>query len=332
MKGRKFFIVYISIFILMTLSSCFNLFSLFAPTDPAQVDDVTRLIAIGQQSLNSLDYQTAYDAFSKAYGLAPSNSVAIEGMCTAYVFLRIPITNVIGSVINGAYSNLGFNNAFGVGEFLSTYLYLIVDGKGDGVIPQDDFSVNINFFMFNTLYAAFFIADTDNDLDVQMDTNDYFLISNDLTFVAVLPDVTNNFIKTLALINAMKVKVNGFVNLIEKSEDSLLLLSNSIHSADGMSYLMSIQYQLFSIKDMIVSNFVQVSNLTAMDQFGLSDPNMITNLLFETGVTNYADFTNQMFEAGITNMSDMESMVTNMYPDLTNFNDLIDQYFLSITN
>jgi hypothetical protein len=236
---------------LLTLTSCFNLFSLLAPTDPAEVDDVTRLIAIGQQSLNELDYQTAYDAFSKAFSIAPTNSIAIEGMCTAYVFLNFQITNVIGSIVSGAYSNLGFNTAFQVGAFLSEYLYLFVDGKADGVIPQDDFSVNINFFMFNTLYAAFFIADTDNDLNVQMDTNDYFLISNDLSFTAVLPDVTNNFIQTLKLINAMRNKVNGFVNLIEKSEDSLLLLSNSIHSTEAMTYLLEIESTLFSIKDMI---------------------------------------------------------------------------------
>ncbi len=327
MTGRKLFTLYVILFMAATLSSCFNLFSLLAPTDPAEVDDVTRLMAIGDQALYDLNYDIAYDAFSKVVTIQPTNSVAIEKMCTAYLFMQIPITNVIATIISGDYSRLGLNHAYQAGSFLSEHLYKIVNDQADGVIPYDDFSVNLNFFVFNTLYAAFFIADTDNDQDIQTDTNDYFIISNDLTFAANLPNLTNDFIKSIQIINAMYDKVNSFMVLVDRSDQSLSLLSNSIHSSEGIALLTNVEAQIESIRLMIETNFSDVSNLTALSQFNLTNVSDITNLIYQSGLTNYSDFTNQMYGAGITNLEDLQSQVTNIFPDLTNLNSLISNLY-----
>lgn len=330
MKYRRVLFFYVLMILMVGLNSCFNVFSVFIPNEPESVSDIDRLMSLGESGLNSLDYESAYTAYSNVVALQPTNSLAIEGMCTAYLYSRIPLTNLIFSIIEQDYGRLGFNTIYSVSEFLASNLYRIVGGFADGVVDKNDVNMNMNFFLFNTLYAAFFVADTDEDGNVEQDTNDLFVIYDDFSFTNQLPDTTN-FVEVLRLVRTINSKLGIFTTLLGRSENSLGRLTNNLYSSEVLSQISNIRGPLDEVKGLLLSNISDISNLNAISQFDIGDVSEITNILNQNGLTNIAQFTNELEEIGITNMETLLQEVTNILPDLTNFSDLITNYF-DLTN
>ncbi|OHD55971.1 MAG: hypothetical protein A2Y33_10960 [Spirochaetes bacterium GWF1_51_8] len=310
------------------LTSCFNLFSLLNPGEPATVDNVPMLISLGDGYLSSGEYTKAYDAFEQAVLLDPDNSLAIEGLCTAYIYNLIPPTNIIRALITTNYALLDLNKLYSASGFVHDKLYTIVSGAGDGIIPYNDININLNFLLFNTAYAAFIIGDSDQDGDILWDTNDYLIFFPDLSMSNNLPNTTN-FITAIEMLVTINAIIPQFTTLISRTEYSLDIIANSVTSSTVKAEVSNISASITSMKNSVLSNFDYVSNLTSLSQFGISSIEDLTNLWMMDGFmpTNYTDFTNAMAAAGITDLVDMESQLTQIFPDLTNFNDLISNYF-----
>lgn len=323
MKFKKLLGVYFIFVVLLLFSSCFNIFSIFSVGEPDKITDIDRLLDLGQSHINNMEYEKAYDTYERALELEPANSIALEGICTAYIFWKIPWTNIINAVINSAYSNVNFNTLFDVGAFVSEKLYKIVDKTSDGVIPYNDENLNFNFFFFNTIYGSFYMADTDDDHNVIMDTNDYFVIYPDFSFSNRIDEVTNTFMGAITLIHNMNSRIAMFTIIIEKSEYSLDILENSVSSTEAKGYISNLSVELLAVKNTLSSNISLSSNMNTLAQFGFTNNYDITNLFADNNYTNYDDFTNELAQSGITNMDDM----TNYFEDLTNFNEIVSNYF-----
>ena len=310
------------------LTSCFNVFSLLNPGEPAQVNDISMLLSLGDGYLSSGQYTKAHDAYSQAVVLDPDNSLAIEGLCTAYIYSLIPPTNIIRALITTNYALLDLNKLYDASGFVNDKLYTIVSGAGDGVIPYDDININLNFLLFNTAYAAFIIGDSDQDGNIVQDTNDYLIFFPNLSMSNNLPNTTN-FITAIEMLVTINKIIPQFTTLISRTEYSLGIIQNGVYSSLVKTEVSNLSASITAMKDSVLSNFEYISNLTSLAQFGIVDLYDLTNLWQNEGYmpTNYTEFTNAMALAGITNLQDMEAQLTQIFPDLTNFNDLISNYF-----
>ena len=135
--------------------------------------------------------------------IAPQNSRAIDGSCTSFLYMRVPLTNLIMDMVSSSFSINGWQNQlYASAAYIHTNLYKIISGQADGVIPANDVNVNLNFYFFNQVYAIYFSVDTDNDGNVVNDPND--LVSIDTSY-----NVTENG-PLIAAINEEPLLVTGF--------------------------------------------------------------------------------------------------------------------------
>lgn len=337
MKLRKILGLYVTLLFTFLFSSCFNLFSFFAPNQADEItqrvedtENVRTLISLGERSLSMLEYEAAFEAFSKAVSIAPTNTTAIEGMCTAYLFWNIPFTNVLFAALDGSYTNFDLNLLYDVSEMLATNLHKIYESSADGVIPDDDVNLNLNFFIFNSLYGAFYLADTDEDRDVTTDTNDFFVVYPDFTFTNQLPD-TLDFVQALSLVSLVSEKLGNFTTLLNYSFDSLDTITNQLRASNTLEFVETVREPLVLVQETLISNLGDISNLTAGVQFGITNPYDITNYLESGGYTNVDVLTNALVEAGFTNMEQLLEEVEDAFPDLTNFEELLTNFY-GVTN
>jgi len=179
---KSIYLLLSSVLFLLLFSSCaINIFSVFNPANPNGVNDPNTLVEMGDMYLSELEYTNAFNCYSKAMSLAPRNSRAIDGACTAFLYMRIPETNLIIQMVSSRFSIAGMqNNLYAASSYIHTNLYKIISGQADGVIPANDVNVNLNFYFFNQLYSILFTIDTDNDGNIVNDPNDCLSIDNNL--------------------------------------------------------------------------------------------------------------------------------------------------------
>ena len=362
MKYKIILNVYI-LFLFLIIASCgLNFFSVFTPTNTDAENNVSSLLIIGDNDLNNLDYTNAYKAYLKAMTLSPTNSRAIEGVCTAYLYMKIPITDVFSAVLSASYNKIGMNKLFDVSSFLATNLEKIIDNKADGVIPYNDVNINLNFFIFNSLYSIFYFADSDDNKNIENDSNDVFLISANFK-PDINPAVTNllnkatnknsfnpfAMAKVSSMLKPVKPRYLFFTNNINKSYACLAVVEKALSSADTIQKLNSITsimsdnvnsltnfFNLLdntnsgsSISPVYFTNIFMITNIVtnafAVSTNIITNDNVVTNLISSGGYSpgDYNQFTNDMQSGGVTNLSDM----TNIAPGLSNINIIVTNYF-----
>ncbi len=306
----------------LLLASCFNIFAILGHGDPDAFQDDTRLVKMGQAYLNNMEYELAYNSFEQALIINPANSVAREGISTAYLFWKVPLTNIIQAVIDGDYSRIGMNNLYAASRVVSTNLWHIINSDGDRVIPAQDNSINLNFFLFNTVYAAFSLIDSDNDGNILSDTNDIYTVNPDFTFSDNLPNLSN-FVEVVHLVYNLSLKTNQFEILYGRSMLSLSNVQNGLTSSEALNIVTGLRTPIEGIKTELDGMLSQFSSYDTLGQFGLSNTSDVTNIIFNQGYTNYNDLIADLQSVGITNLDS----VSNIFPDLTNFGSLISNMY-----
>jgi hypothetical protein len=324
----KIIAVFIILISALTISSCFNVFSLLNPAEPAQVDSIPMLLSLGDGYISQGEYQKAYDAYARVLQLDDNNALALEGISTAYLYWKIPPTQFIRAVLSNNYSLINMNTLYDVSEFVQAKLYMIVSSAGDGVIPYNDININLNFFIFNTAFAAFLLGDTDLDRNIIMDTNDYLMFYPDFSISNNLPNTTN-FVQAIKMLKTIGTLVPRFNTYIAHSEYSLGIIENSVYTPEAKATVSNVRASINMVLQTVVSNFESISNLTSLSQFGLTNTYGLTNLWFFEGFspTNYTEFTNAMAQAGVSNLANMQPELMLLLPDLTNFNLVLSNYF-----
>ncbi len=304
----------------LSLGACINIFSIFNGGNVDNIENEDRLIAMGQTYLNNMQYEEAYGAFHQVLVLNPANSVAREGIATAYLFWQVPITNIIQAIISENYSLIGMNNLYNASQVVSTNLWFIINGQGDGAITALDNSVNLNYFVFNSLYATFSLIDSDNDGNILADTNDIYTVYPDFSFSNNLPDMMD-FVKIAQLVHSLALKTNQFESLFSQSLFSLSNVQNGLVSSEAIAMIDSIRTPMIDIKVEMDSYLTQFNGFT---QFGYTDNYEITNLFMLSQYSNdYDALTNDLASIGITNLND----ITNTFPELTNFTSILSNYY-----
>ncbi len=298
---------------LVFLSCSYNIFSPFNPSSPNNVNDVDTLIALGDYYLNNLDYSDAFNAYSKAMGLAPQNSRAIEGSCTSYLFMRIPVTNLILSILNKSYSIKGLKNKlFDVSTYIQAHLYTIINNQADGVIPANDVNINLNFYFFNDIYSLFFFIDTDNNGDVENDTND--LISIDDNFnpatsarlsnaVSIMTNISN-LINPIALLKVVPIMViinqkeNFITNNLKRSDQAMSNVISALASDQAKQELSGITSQIGGAINSLLS-IINMFNTNYTFSLVYPPPPIPLGVTYNfainpLGLTNYYSITNSI--------------------------------------
>jgi hypothetical protein len=310
---------------LLFFSSCgVNVFSIFSPTNPDGVEDTLTLVALGDQYLVNLDYTNAFKAYSKAMEKQPNNSRAIEGASTSYLYMRIPFISMMTVLLSSAYTSLNINTLFDVSSYLSTHLYTIIGKSADGVIPYNDVNINLNFYIFNTFSSLFILADTDNDRNIELDTNDLLIISNDFTLTERISGMTNSMISLLGAVNTLNSKKQGYYTAFTNSLVSLEYVNNALVTTEAKAMLQGIITPISGFGSGIDSIFSNFQHLNLTNTFGVGNYNLITNLF----TNNYTVFTNQLYQEGITNPND----ITNIIPDFTNSYGALTNYYGRASN
>jgi hypothetical protein len=307
MKNLRFLALSSILLSALTASCAFNIFSVFNPTDPSGVSDPNTLVAMGDDYLASLEYTNAFNCYSRAMSLAPKNSRAIDGACTSFLYMRVPMTNLIMAMVSSSFSINGWQNAiYASAAYIHTNLYKIISGQADGVIPANDVNVNLNFYFFNQIYAIFFSVDTDNDGNVVNDPND--LISIDTSYnVNENPPLVNaindigkfnsagpglNPIQALNIIPvsaALSLKYTSFTN--DQAQD--LVASNNV--INGLATSQAKQ-EFIQITSAFTSGMNNINTL--FNSVNVALPFPLTGTLFD--FTNYFQLTGAFGYAGVT--------------------------------
>jgi len=343
-------------FCIISASSCFNLFSSFEPSNPQYISNVDTLISMGDSELqndkDTNNYMKAYRAYRRAVELSPTNSLAIQGMCTAYLYMKIPFTNFILAIMNKDLSKIpgGLPVLFDVSRFISTNLKKIVFGSGDQILTPNDINININFFIFNSFYSLLDFIDINENSQFLNDPDDLFtLTSINLNKPGITNNfwkLSNNFIETVILAGKISPKTVIFMDSLNKSE---LVISNtllSVHTKVVKGSLSNISAVITDLKFLIsqqLSNinflegsysnlsFTNMLSLIGYTNSSLLDPSfLITNFLASSGISNFSQisqtFSNKNYN--ITNSVQFTTFLTNIFKDLgiDSINDAVTNY------
>lgn len=316
---KKFVIIYILlVFIGLAVSACSaNIFSYLNPTDPGVVNDVNILVAMGDNYVNKMDYTNAYAAYSRAVALDPRNSRAMEGSALAYIYMHYTFNQIFTCIMNHDFTSLGANGFYKVSREVTRNLINIVNGNSDGVIPSTDVNDNLNFFIFCGYYSVFYLIDTDNDGDIDSDTNDYIImdsnyVTSNRVFDVIATNLTNrNMVPIIGMAYTFNhIKKTGYTNLRYWSDRSLGILSSSLYNASTLAIInqMSNIFVNYDTNFGTFFSFFETNKL--IDMIGGGDPTNLT--LFFTN--DYDVFINQVYLEGIW----PPSAITNAMPDMTN--------------
>ena len=242
-------------------------FSIFNPSDPAGVQDVNSLIAIGDRYMANMDYENAYKAYSNAYVINPTNSLVIEGLCTSYLFWQIPITNVITSSISGKFESLSKNKFYNVTAFIAPKMATILKGKATSEIAANDMTISVHYFLYNTLYAVFYLADSDGDMNLQNDSNDFITFTNDgFGFSYNIPNQTN-FVEVIKLMNVVNKNLKVFRAFVKESSNVLIVIQNSVSSKQAKDFVGQVTNFVFGTMKELNTQLSAFENITGTNQF-----------------------------------------------------------------
>ncbi len=347
---RIIFVGFIIFFLALVITSC-NIYSGLAPSDINSVSDNTTLIAMAQQFMRAGNYQKAYDAYNKVVQNDPKNSVAIEGLCTAYFYKEINAADFISNI--GANGKAGLapmaNDLYRISGFIKNNLRTIIDQNADGVVDYKNINVNLNFYIFNTIYAVFRISDFDQNGIIINDPKDILTFDNNMNTINNLGNgnFTNNIIQALKTYNILINNMRNFDNDFALTLRSDGYIESQLSSTNVRQYFHTITSNILSIKESLDDT---LSNITKSTDYTLSYGSFLSNM----GVTNvspsnvdatisnylalkytpdhpgYSNFlSDTTVNTGGTNVSDFVSLMTNTFPDLSTN---VGGIYLSVTN
>ncbi|NPV39048.1 hypothetical protein BREVNS_0693 [Brevinematales bacterium NS] len=303
------------------LAGC-NVFSIFNTTDVSKETNVDYLLGLGEYYIQNMEYDKAFEVYSRAVELEPGNAKALEGQATAALYREVPYTNVILAIVKNDSTLLSRNGLYRAGGIVSSNMLKIIQGKAKG-LASNDVQINTVFFLVGNLYAVFLELDSNGNGNVESDGGDLFILNSDFT---VDNNTTNRSFVDFAQA--------GVVFQNRRPVISTLLTYSDVALSNIMGQLISEQTRsLFgSLTEGFSAIRSSVEEILTMSEFatnllGTNNPDEVTNLIVQGGYpqtpAGYAAFTNDLAQAGITNWLE----VTNAFPDLVGGLDAISNYF-----
>ncbi len=347
------------IFFLLFFVSCsaYNIFSGLNEEDIDKIYDSETLITMGDKYFDEGNYEMAYRAYSRAVMLSPTKSLALEGKARSYIYLKTSISNLLLSLQENNFSNIGgLNKIYDISKVVATSLLPIVDNKSDGNIISNDLDVNLIFYVFNNFYSIYNFLDSDQDNNIENDTGDLLCVNENYEI-----DTTNSLIytslKELEGTNANPFKILNFSKMIKQvesnyntfninlsySDKSLSNVMNQLSSGDTYNLISSISsnfnivisnintaitnlsYSGNNLNIFSLTNIFDITNIIEFTNINITNDTMITNYFSDAGYgpDDYDSFTNDLYNSGITNISD----ITNIFPGMTNIEQVVSNYF-----
>lgn len=323
---RKIPVLTSALLAVLLLSSCgANIFSWLNPSIVDIQNDVNVLVAMGDDYLVKGSYTNAYYAYTRALQFSPSNCRALEGSSTAIVYMYFNFTNLYNAIMTSNYSILGPNNLYRVGGVVSRNLGRIIFGENDGQIPRGDVNINLNYFIFNSFYSIFGVADTDNDSDIRWDTNDYIILDDNLNFsnriLEVLDDavLANNLVPFVGMAYKINyIKRRAFVSSQSNSLTAIGVVAAALDNESTLSTVLLISNSFAGYISSLDTYFTFFDTNTLLTIPGNPTFADVANNLFPA---TYDDLTNEVALEGIWPPSEITNAfpdMTSVYPELTN--------------
>lgn len=325
--------------LLFSAAACggFNVFSVFEQTTPSggqtNAWDYSSLIASGDAMLNSTppDYTNAFLFYRQANQISNRERAAILGMTTAYLYMRIPFSDFLNAFMSTNFAAVDINVFADVSAFIATNLSPIALYYGQLELPASNINLNINFSLFHAYHELFAFMDSDNDGNIVNDLDDAntLLSLTPLSYTNYLDRVTNNFVQMSASFGALPGAVNRLLDPhagIGRSVWALSAVSNALTGPDAQAGLSStVLSMVVSIQDTMTNSVALITNISGslrllLASVGIATADIseatlaVTNLLYQSGVTNYADFTNALFLRGYPAQGDLA--LKQIYTDL----------------
>jgi hypothetical protein len=184
---------------------------------------------------------------------------------------------------------------------------------------------NLDFYIFNSFYMIFNTIDSDSDGDINWDTNDYIIMSNNFSTTDRVQSVVSNAGANMDLVPFLGmaytidyIKQTAFTNSEQLSYNSINLVNSAMLSSNTKAVVAMISNTFTAMITNLNSffDFFNTNNLTNL--FKVGDYNLLTNLF----TNNYAVFTNKLYGQGIwppSRISNAMPDMVNVYPVLTNY-------------
>ncbi|URA10694.1 tetratricopeptide repeat protein [Thermospira aquatica] len=301
------------------LSGC-NVLSVFNITDPTKETNVEYLLGLGEYYIQNMEYDKAYQMYSRAVELEPDNAKALEGQATAALYKEIPFTNVVLAIVKNNSTLIPQNGLYRAAGLISSNMLTIMQGKAKG-LDSNDVQINTVFFLIGNLWAVFLELDSNGNGNVENDTRDLFILNQDFT---IENNTTNRSFVDLAQAGiTFQRRRPLIINLLDYSDIALSNILGQLQSEQTREFFASLTSGFSAIRSS-VEDVLQMSG-SVTNLLGNNDPDSITNLIGEGGYApgDYTTFTNDLASIGITNWLEL----TNSFPDLGGGFDAISNYF-----
>ncbi|MCX7883057.1 MAG: tetratricopeptide repeat protein [Brevinematales bacterium] len=307
--------------LVLLLSGC-NVFSVFNTTDVSQETNVDYLLGLGEYYIQNMEYDKAYEVYSRAVDLEPENAKALEGQATAALYREVPYTNVILAIVKKDSTRISRNGLYRAAGTVCRNMLKIISGGAKG-LASNDVQVNTVFFLVGNLYAVFLELDSNGNGNVENDTKDLFILNKDFT---VDNNTTNRSFVDLAQAGIVFQKRRATILvLLSYSDVSLSNIMGQLVSEQTKNLFGSLTEGFSAIRSSVEE--ILAMSASATNLLGTNNPDQVTNLIVQGGYpqnpAGYTAFTNDLAQAGITNWHE----VTNAFPDLVGGLDAISNYF-----
>jgi len=316
---KRFWDVVVGVAIGFLLVGC-NVFSVFHSSDVSGETNVDYLIGLGEYYIQNMEYDKAYEVYSRAVVLDPHNAKALEGQATAALYKEVPYTNVILAVVKNDSSLISRNGLYRGGSVVCRNMLQIITGQARGII-SNDVQVNTVFFLVGNLYAVMLELDSNGNGDVENDAGDLFVLNKDFTLEN---NTTNRSFVDLAQAAMVFQERRPVISMIlHYSDVSLSNIMGQLVSEETRNLFGSLTSGFSAIRASIEEILDMSASVTNL--LGTGNPDEVTNLIGVGGYGpgDYATFTNDLAQVGVTNWLEL----TNSFPDLVGGLDAISNYF-----
>ncbi|MFN3659899.1 MAG: tetratricopeptide repeat protein [Brevinematales bacterium] len=303
------------------LGGC-NVFSVFNTTDVSKETNVDYLLGLGEYYIQNMEYDKAFEVYSRAVELEPENAKALEGQATAALYREVPYTNVVLAIVRNDSTLISRNGLYRAGGMVSSNMLKIIQGKAKGLV-SNDVQINTVFFLIGNLYAVFLELDSNGNGSVENDTGDLFVLNRDFT---VDNNTTNRSFVALARAGMVFQSRRPVISmLLTYSDVSLSNIMGQLVSEETRSLFGSVTTGFSAIRSSVEE--ILAMSASATNLLGTGNPDEVTNLIVQGGYSQdpagYTAFTNDLAQAGITNWVE----ITNAFPDLVGGLDAVSNYF-----
>lgn len=290
--------------------------------------DVNALIARGDTEVNKGNYSNALTFYTNALAIEPTNALALEGSCTAYLFTKVPIKSILEMVAAGGaldFSKIGIANFYSAAKFIAPKLELIAMGKATKSISSNSSGLLVNYFIFNTINAALEIADLSGDGNLISNTNNIIYFTNDSPLGYVINgEITNTLLGlTNGLMGDLTNALPTWTNyLISNAMSNVDVLTNRIFSNlnNGINELTNM-----FITNIFAPDFDLTNEPKRMESNSLIISNMVVNmsnlvLALEANSNNFLGMSSEVASLKETQKSILSNInfVTNRIREITN--------------